>query len=330
MGTDGYQQVWRNVTNLSRDLDAAETVRGYLQSLNKILNDESRVPSPHPCLSYAAASQIYISVGKIAPTSYNESIILEAVRFFCTLIESEEEDFIQSHAFSQSLMNLLVRITGANSIRLSLETEVEVIELAFGIAAKIRLQPEILPAWFTTDDGSSDDEEKGHHERFAGKTNKEDFPLFYLLIDYIHHEGRVGDFARTGLLYIIESASVSMPLEQWLVESDLATLMATGLGALYSQLSRKLVIDYPEDTFPLILAMSDYKYPRTTAADIVTSTSADFQGHMDTFLSHLLFWQDVLDHCKSVEVRQTLLEHFQVIFLQQLLYVKNHYNVEFG
>ncbi|OBT59252.1 hypothetical protein VE04_00458 [Pseudogymnoascus sp. 24MN13] len=312
-------QEWRHVTNLSKDTDTADTIRACLRNINKFLSDESRLPSPHPCLSFSAQNQIYVSAAKIATVSYNEDIIREAITLFSTLIESEEEDFIENEAFSQSLMNLLARITGANSIRLNSETEVDVIELAFGIAAKIRLQPEILPAWFTTGDVSSDDEDKGHHERFTGKTSKEDFPLFYLLVDYIHHEGRIGDFARTGLLYIIESASVSMPLEQWLVESDLATLMATGLGALYSQLSRKLVIDYPEDSFPLILAMSDFRHPRATA-DIVSSASTDFQSQMDTFLSHLVFWQDVLDHCKSVEVRQTLLEHFQVIFLQQLLY----------
>lgn len=243
--------------------------------------------------------------------------------FFTTLIESEEEDFLESETFSQSLMTLLVRITGANSIRLSSETEVEVVELAFGIAAKIRLQPEILSAWFTTRSGQSEETDQGHedaHEKFAGKTQKEDFPLFYLLIDYIHQEGRIGDFARTGLLYIIESASTSVALEQWLVESDLATLMATGLGALYSQLSRKLVIDHPRDELPAILALSDYRHP-VTSREIVSSASLDFQNHLETFLSHLVFWQDVLEHCKSVEVKQTLLEHFQIIFLQQLLYV---------
>ena len=73
---------------------------------------------------------------------------------------------------------------------------------------------------------------------FAGVTQKEDFPLCYQLIDHVHHEGRIGDFARTGLLYIFESASKAMNLEQWIVNSDLPTLMATGLGALYSQLSR--------------------------------------------------------------------------------------------
>ncbi len=270
-------------------------------------------------MAFAAESQIYVPVAKIANTSYNEWIIQQTLQLFGTFIESEEEEFVQIGVFSTSLMNFLVRITGINGIRLSLDTEAEVVQLAFNVAAKMRLQPDILHAWFSTDDESEEDEEMGHRERWEGKTSREDFPLFYLLIDYIHHEGRAGDFARTGLLYIIEAASISLSLERWLISSDLATLMATGLGALYSQLSRKLVIEYPTDNFPSILTLSDYTRPKTSH-DIVSSTSPDFLGNMDTFLAHLLFWQDVLDHCRSLEVRQTLLEHFQVIFLQQLLY----------
>lgn len=192
-------------------------------------------------------------------------------------------------------------------------------ELAFNITTKIRLSPEILPAWFKTrEDGLKNDENRDIRERFAGRTQRADFPLFYILMDYIHHEGKVGDFARTGLLYIIEAASSSALLEQWIVESDLSTLMATGLGALYSQLSRKLVIDHLPHNLPPILAFSDYEHP-TSNFEIISSCSAEFQSHLETFLSHLLFWQDVLNHCKSSEVKATLLEHFQVIFLQQLL-----------
>lgn len=273
---------------------------------------------PHPCITFASTKQIYVSIGKIATTSYNEGIIREGVAFFATLIDSEEEDFVENETFSHSLMSLLIRITGANSIRLGLDTEVEVVELSFNITTKIRLDPEILPAWFTAQERSDSDSGQDAHDKFTGKTHKEDFPLFYLLIDYIHHEGRIGDFARTGLLYVIEAASSSIALEQWIVESDLATLMATGLGALYSQLSRKLVIDHALEDLPPILALSDYEQPNATS-EIVSSSSPDFQMHMETFLSHLVFWQDVLNHCKSGEVKQTLLEHFQVIFLQQLL-----------
>jgi hypothetical protein len=300
----------------------AENLRASLQQLTSILSDESRRPLPHPCIAFASSKELYVPIGNIATTSYNEGIIREGVGFFSTLIDSEEEDFVENDAFSKALMNLLVRITGPNSIRLSFDTEIEVVELAFNITTKIRLDPEILPAWFTTHerDDESEESERDAHEKFTGKTHKEDFPLFYLLLDYIHEEGRIGDFARTGLLYIIEAASISPALEQWIVESDLATHMATGLGALYSQLSRKLVIDHPRDELPPILALSDYEHPVTTH-EIISSASSDFQGHMETFLSHLVFWQDVLNHCKSVEVKQTLLEHFQVIFLQQLLYV---------
>ncbi|KAG6104735.1 hypothetical protein E4U14_005504 [Claviceps sp. LM454 group G7] len=317
---------WRTSANLSRDSEAAETLEIRLQELTNILSDESRRPLPHPCIQYASIKQIYVPIGKIATTSYNEWIIKEAVLLFATLIESEEEAFVENPTFSASLTNLLVRITGVNSVRLGLDTESRVVELAFNITTKIRLDPAILPAWFKTplplrtpNQKAPVERARDEHDRFAGRTQRADFPLFYILMDYIHHEGKVGDFARTGLLYIIEAASGSAALEQWIVESDLSTLMATGLGALYSQLSRKLVIDHLPHNLPPILALSDYEHPASNY-EIISSCSPDFQSHMETFLSHLLFWQDVLNHCRSVEVKSTLLEHFQVIFLQQLLY----------
>ncbi|KAF4991431.1 hypothetical protein FGRMN_7834 [Fusarium graminum] len=313
---------WRASSNLPRDSDAAETLEIHLQELTNILSDESRRPLPHPCIQYSSIKQIYVPIGKIATTSYNEWIIKEAVLFFATLIESEEEAFVENQTFSASLTNLLVRITGLNSVRLGLDTEARVVELAFNITTKIRLDPSILPAWFKTHRGvalQNREKSESSREAFVGRTQKADFPLFYILMDYIHNEGKVGDFARTGLLYIIEAASSSGPLEQWIVESDLSTLMATGLGALYSQLSRKLVVDHLPHNLPPILAFSDYEHP-TSNYEVISSCSPEFQSHLETFLSHLLFWQDVLNHCRSVEVKSTLLEHFQVIFLQQLLY----------
>lgn len=311
---------WRNSPNIAHDDDAAERIEICLQELTNILTDENRRPLPHPCITFCATKQIYIPIAKISTSSFNEWVIKEAVLFFATLIESEEEAFVENDHFSASLTHLMVRITGANAIRLSADTEARVVELAFNITTKIRLDPEILPAWFKSQ--SQNEEERqplGEHERFTGRTQKQDFPLFYLLMDYIHHEGKVGDFARTGLLYIIEAASSSVELEQWIVESDLSTLMATGLGALYSQLSRKLVIDHPSNALPAILALSDYEHPKPSY-EVISSCTFEFQSHLDTFLSHLLFWQDVLNHCRSVEVKSSLLEHFQVIFLQQLLY----------
>jgi hypothetical protein len=236
------------------------------------------------------------------------------------LVDSEEEDFLASGHFAKSLMNLVRKTVDSAEMRISNDTETAILELMFTIAAKIRLQPEILPVWFrSTARPELDDVFVKEKKSFVGVTQKDDFPLCYLFIDRVHHEGRIGDFARTGLLYIFESTGRSAELEEWVVSSDLPTLMASGLGALYSQLSRELSILHPDASLPAVLAMSDYTttHTRPTAE---SAFSASHKAHMSTFLSYLAFWQDVLDHCRSADVKQTLLDHFQILFLQQLLY----------
>ena len=82
------------------------------------------------------------------------------------------------------------------------------------------------------------------------------------------------------------------------------------------------MITYSEKEQPMILTLSDYTNPANELAyEAEASASPEFQAHLDTFLSYLIFWQDVLNHCKSMEVKQTLLDHFWVLFLQQLLCV---------
>ncbi|KAK7189644.1 hypothetical protein PSPO01_04034 [Paraphaeosphaeria sporulosa] len=310
-------QTWHKSESLASDREALGNLRRGFQGLTKMIEDESRLPAPHLCLSFAAAQQIYTAVSKIAATSHDEGMVRDAVQLYNALIDSEEEDFLENDVFAVSLMNFIGR--SITSITLGEDIEADIVELLFGIAAKIRLQPEILPVWFTTASTDLNGRLVNQKVDFAGVTQKEDFPLCYQLIDKVHHEGRIGEFARMGLLYIFESASKSLPLEQWIVNSDLPTLMATGLGALYSQLSRLLSILHPPEGMPLILQLSDYSEMRTNP-NAISLFSDDFQGHLVTFLSYLTFWQDVLEHCRSTEVRHTLIDHFQVLFLQQLLY----------
>ncbi|KAL6705190.1 hypothetical protein ACN47E_007295 [Coniothyrium glycines] len=317
-----YNQIlhaWQKTSNLAQDRETLGNIRRSFQALTSILNDESRSPAPHLCLQFAAAQQIYTAISKIAATSHDEGMVRDAVGFYNALIDSEEEDFLENDVFAVSLMNFVDRTVGSGSMGVGEDIEADIVELLFGIAAKIRLQPEILPVWFTTAATDSNGRVVNQQLDFAGVTQKEDFPLCYQLIDHVHHEGRIGDFARTGLLYVFESASRSMTLEQWIVSSDLPTLMATGLGALYSQMSRKLSILHPKHNLPFLLSLSDYSEMQSNP-QAESFFSEDFQNHLATFLSYLTFWQDVLEHCRSIDVRHTLIDHFQILFLQQLLY----------
>ena len=178
-------------------------------------------------------------MAKVAISSNNEGVVHEALDFFSTLSDSEEGEFLEDYNFANTLTYFVDKISSSKSVVASVQTEGDVVEILFGIATKLRLQPAILPVWFkprvqevgntleNLSDGAS-----------ILKSGKAEFPLFYFLLDYVHHDGRVGDFAKTGILYIIESAIHTEELERWIVESDLATLMASGLGASYSQLSR--------------------------------------------------------------------------------------------
>lgn len=209
--------------------------RNCIERLNSILSDESRGPAPHPCMAYASSSQIFVTVTKLVLMSYDDSLVRSAAVFCNTLIDAEVDGVVDNRIFARALVDL-VRRTDKRSD----DVEGRLMELLFGVANNIRLQPNILSAWFAprAPPGPESEQQNSGEKEFEGATRKDDFPLFYLLVEYVHHGGHAGDFARTGLLYLIETASRSKDLERWLIESDLATLMATGLGALYSQLGR--------------------------------------------------------------------------------------------
>jgi hypothetical protein len=306
---------------LSDEWPVLQQLYSLQKSIAAVLREETRAPSPHLCLQFCASNKIYTVISRAASVSQNEAVIHSAITIFAALADSDEVEFLSSDPFAKSLMRLVTKVADSGGMLIGVDTETSIFELLFTISAKIRLQPGILPVWFrsTVKKAGLDDVFAKDGKDFAGITQKDDFPLCYLLIDRIHHEGRIGDFARTGLLYIFEATGRSSDLAEWVVLSDLPTLMASGLGALYSQLSRELSILHPDATLPAVLAMSDYS-TTNPRPDAESAFSERHQAHMATFLSYLAFWQDVLDHCRSVDVKQTLLDHFQILFVQQLLY----------
>ena len=314
------QQLCDRPRDLAHETVTLEELQKLLEKLTQLIREESRAPAPHLCLQFSAANQIYALVTRAAVVSHHEGLIHSTVTLLATLVDSDEEDFLSSQPFAKSLMRLVTRVVDSGNLLLGIDTETAILELLFTIAAKIRLQPSILPVWFAASPKQAIDHGSISEKKdFVGSTRHEDFPLCYLLIGRVHHEGRIGDFARTGLLYIFEATGRSVELEEWIVQSDLPTLMASGLGALYSQLSRELSILHPDATLPAVLAMSDYSTTHHRAS-AESAFSERHQAHIATFLSYLAFWQDILDHCRSADVKQTLLDHFQILFLQQLLY----------
>ncbi|KIX07907.1 uncharacterized protein Z518_02561 [Rhinocladiella mackenziei CBS 650.93] len=300
-------QTWRNG---SVEDAALNYTAKLLHRLETILHDESRRAAPHSCLRYVASSQAYIIITKLAVGSRDVEIINTSAQLFHILINGEAEGLLDSKLFTRSLLDLVSFATIGGKVIVEERLETDLVELLFEIATKIRLDPDILPAWFYPD------RESMRGRSAADETRRSQFPLFHVLVQYVHHDGSVGDFARTALLYLTETASKFKPLETWMIESDLAPQMASGLGALYSRLSRQSTSLSGRPSAPPIITLSDH--PQTLAS--LVESPQDIQQDSKAFFSYLAFWQDTLSHCKSTEVSDTLLDHFQVLFVQQLLY----------
>ena len=287
----------------------------------KTLQDETQTPAPHLCARHVSTFQSYKVLVQVASVYHDEFVIHQALDIFKVLIDSEEVDFLESTGFADAFIGFIGKLSTTGPLMVSVDTEAKLVEVMFATASKIRLQPQLLSIWFRpvkSNEQVAENAFKQAGSEFNTRTEKDVFPLFYLILDYVHHDGKAGDFARTGLLYLIETADQSEALEKWIVEGDLATLMASGLGALYSQLSRKLVLSFARDLVPAVVSFSEAARP-LVPRDAEETHSPDFQSHLTTFLSYLVFWQDVLEHCSSHDVKESLLDHFKLLFLQQLL-----------
>lgn len=243
-------------------------------------------------------------------------MVHEVLDLFNAVIEYEDIDFVGIKDFADDVARM-VHTTSA-SVSCTEETIQIMIEMLFGVAAKIKHQPSYLRVWFRPKTGSTEQAQGDITQISRSTSDKHEFPLFYYFLNYIHLDTTAGEFSRTGLIYIIESSDREEALERWIIESDLATLMASGLGALYSQLSRKLALAHGDDSIPAVFALSSGD---RTISDKATDPDAPKNDQdLRAFLVYLAFWQDMLEYCSSADVRQTLLDHFEHIFMQQVLY----------
>ncbi|KAI7865086.1 Retinoic acid induced 16-like protein-domain-containing protein [Spinellus fusiger] len=99
--------------------------------------------------------------------------------------------------------------------------------------------------------------------------------------------------------------------------------MAAGLGALYSQLPRKLVIndmDEINSSSASYLLGQDRSPGLELVMGVEQSSSKEFKVQLDSFLKLFEFCQDVLTRCPHTEISVRLLHSIRAIFLENILY----------
>ncbi|KAG6911518.1 hypothetical protein DXG01_014592 [Tephrocybe rancida] len=163
------------------------------------------------------------------------------------------------------------------------------------------------------------------------KKTEYEFLLFNYLLRFVHREGQIGDFARAGLLFLMdvamspgeprpETSSETIPpdpvqdaaiaLAEYILDGDFSEVLGAGLGAVYSLLPSKLAFhpttqssESPGNVMTIGAIKPDTAEEREKLEDtkeksralgIEDASSPDFKGRIDHFLKLLEFLQDVL------------------------------------
>lgn len=259
----------------------------------------------------------------------------ESIRTIASMVDLLDDRFLVHNAVHKPTIKLL-RFCVLDDRQSELYSD-DLVDLMYIICSKIHGFPALLNIffhdkhWLTTP--------QNHHHTLDEPQDQPpeyEFLLFTYLLRFVHREGRSGDFARTGLLFIMEMANDQ--LGDFIFGSDFATIMAAGLGALYSQLPRKLIVKDEVDqiyanptTFLLgqdsIESLSSANNASTVNANRFPiglgaeySNSPEFKYQLDSFLKLLEFCQDVLTRCPNAEISVSLLNSVRTIFLENILY----------
>ncbi|KAL7333401.1 hypothetical protein PS15p_202305 [Mucor circinelloides] len=273
---------------------------------------------------------------------YPEGIRGESIRTIASMVDLLDDRFLVHNAVHKPTIKLL-RFCVLDERQSELDHE-DLVDLMYTICSKIHGFPALLniffhdKQWLTTPQKPSTSMSSTTATISAAATDtpimtpmieapvappEYEFLLFTYLLRFIHREGRSGDYARTGLLFLMEMATDQ--LGDFILESDFATIMAAGLGALYSQLPRKLIIKDEKEinsTAASYLLGQDLD-PRSYPSDefgVEQSNSAQFKYQLDSFLKLLEFCQDVLLRCPNNAISERLLQCIRGIFMENILY----------
>ncbi|PVU97623.1 hypothetical protein BB561_000428 [Smittium simulii] len=177
-----------------------------------------------------------------------------------------------------------------------------------------------------------------------------EFNLFANLLKYIYYDGKIGDYSRTAILFLLELAfplpnpsndntffNSHIHLETYIIqESGFASVICASLGAVYSQLpprislSRKKSPIVPlqeskisadiQNATELSFSNSPNSFKKKIHSHTVSTQSQEFINKINSFSQILNFIQDLYYRTPSPTIKESILQNFQDNFLATILY----------
>ncbi|PWA02696.1 hypothetical protein BB558_001157 [Smittium angustum] len=175
------------------------------------------------------------------------------------------------------------------------------------------------------------------------------FSLFSNLLLYLHRTGKIGDYARTALLFLLELAyppgtgpknpskqDESIKFEKYILDqSEFVSVVSASLVAVYSQLPSRIklsknrpsivpiseteiAVEFQQATESSI--HSNERKVKSPDPEIVSTQSTDFRNKLTLFTQILEFIEDVYYRTPSFKIQASVLRNLQNHFMATVLY----------
>ncbi|ORX91646.1 hypothetical protein K493DRAFT_409222 [Basidiobolus meristosporus CBS 931.73] len=333
-----FQECWKSIQKVleSRGVKSESKVTEPFKTIVDLLVQEeieTEEGTTGVCMEYLLKNNI---LGELVTLTESDGLIGvrgEVIRLISSMINLLDDRFLVHNAVHAPTLKIL---NACMNKRDSKECHADdLVDLMYNICSKIHGYPELLhiffheKQWLTVPQKSSGGRTQGQNRFFnpdllrnlvagdfnsnAGAEEREyEFVFFKHLMGFIHKEGKTGDIARTALLFLMDITNSG--LRDFILTGDFCAIIAAGLGAFYSQLPRKLVVDMStEPTPPAVPSARE-------AQSNEISSSLEFQTTLESFLKYIDFTQEVLIRCSSGSICNSLLENTKNLFLENILY----------
>ncbi|KAL7750413.1 hypothetical protein RI367_004187 [Sorochytrium milnesiophthora] len=299
-------QVHREAAPQLSKTDIPVNLRYVVDTLVKEANAQaSNASAAGQCLEYMLKHQCLLALVNVSEADFPLGYRGEVIKTFTALVNHLDNRFLIQSAVHRAIIKLNRACAAERSSSVS-RYEQETAELLYTICEKIKRLPELLWVFFNERRVLSALVDDGHPATTpVSAQQRYDFPLFSFLLQFVHHTGPPGEFARTAITFVLEMASG--PLRDFILEDGnfVVTISAT-FNALYAELPPRLAL-----------------LPESNITDVGgTSAAADPSQqltHLDAYLRYVNFVQQVIACCPSTAITLALLSFIHDVFLHNIL-----------
>ena len=270
------------------------------------------------CMEHFLKNNIMEGLYDISQLNFPSGLFRQITRTFAKLVTDLDRKFLVHASVHLPVLKLLK--TAMFSAELNASTEKEVVELMFAITNRLVEYPDLLSvlfhekkfnSFYAADDrrrsssGGGEAAQSRAQEFQVSENCDFDYPLFLYLLHFVHYEGQIGDYARTALLFCLQTATPVVD-EFILRYSGFSHIMVSSLAGRFASLSAQYMGSDAKEALNKFLSSLEYYQKAISESSPAVSTDL-VNSFRKYFLMNVVLPKLAAEDITSAELTATMI-----------------------